>query len=174
MQVRCIPLAPVFHEQGHRNPALLMGIQALVPAYQITCNGTLLQWGILTEKQGQHNIHLQVWRATRYGAYSLIGTNTFNLKPPNGQKTFILTPNPSNRIIVQDGDIIGFHLEKNESITDEFSIQYHTNATGIDIHYMQSLEPLQEIHSNTLYVTLRNAAPMITASIGKKIYSSVL
>lgn len=168
-----MPLLPEFKDQGPRSPALLVGIQAIVPAYTITCNGTLTRWGVSTEKRGQHDIHLQVWRPSEgYRAYSLVGVNTFNVKPTKGQKAFLLTPRRRHRIMVQVGDILGFHLENNKTIRDDFSIQYYVNTSGINVHYTQIAQPLQEIHFNTLHVTLMNASPIIQIEIGK--YSSGL
>ena len=69
--------------------------------------------------------------------------------------------------MVQVGDILGFHLVNNETIGDDFSIQYHANTSGINVHYMQIAQPLQEIQFNTLHVTLMNAAPIIHIEIGK-------
>lgn len=168
VQFQCVPLFPTFHDQGGHSPVLLVGIQALVPAYRITCNGTLVRWGISTERRGQHNIHLQVWRPVDgYRTYSLAGVNTFNVKPTKGKKAFLLTPEPNERIAVQEGDILGFHLENNATISNDFSIEYFTNVTGIDVHYTPIAQPLREIDSNTLHVTLMNAAPIIRTEIGK-------
>ena len=157
---------PLFKDQGFFSPMLLVGIQALVPAYKLSCTGTLIRWRVATAREGQHNIHLQVWRpGSEPDSYSKVGSNTFNLKPTSGQRLFTLTPSYKDQIRVQVGDVLGFYLEKNNS--DDFSIQYQARVSGISVLYRQVSGTLQTINHYTLPVELLNAAPIIQAEIGE-------
>ncbi|XP_064405921.1 uncharacterized protein LOC135350959 isoform X2 [Halichondria panicea] len=131
--IHCISQLPGFKDQGLNSPMLLIGIQALVPAYQITCNGTLVQWRVATVRGGQHSVHLQVWRPVQEaGSYRIVGENSFNIKPQGTHNLFSLIPSKKDLIGVQEGDILGFYLENNASIGDDFSIQYQANTPGIE------------------------------------------
>ena len=161
---------PNFADQGDHSPALLVGIQALVPAYQFSCYGKVTKWGIATERKGKHSINLQVWRPTiRYGSdvYLLVGTNNFDIEPPMEQKLFYITPPAISQIAVQPGDIIGFHLENNVSIDDNFSIQYKSYTNNVTVHYVMTEEPLTVIEETTLSIRLSKTAPVITVDIGR-------
>ncbi|XP_064405922.1 uncharacterized protein LOC135350959 isoform X3 [Halichondria panicea] len=145
---------------------LLIGIQALVPAYQITCNGTLVQWRVATVRGGQHSVHLQVWRPVQEaGSYRIVGENSFNIKPQGTHNLFSLIPSKKDLIGVQEGDILGFYLENNASIGDDFSIQYQANTPGIGVIYRQLSAPIKSIDHSTLPVELLNAAPIIHGEI---------
>ncbi len=146
----------------------LIGIQALIPAYQFSCNGTLVEWRVATVRKGQHNIELQVWRQQdQTQIYHIVGHNTFNVRPKSAHQVVSLIPNSKNLIKVQKGDTIGFYLENNKNITNDFSIQYQPNTHGISVNYRQLSYPARIINYSTLPVELLGAAPIIHAEIGK-------
>ena len=145
-----------------------MGIQALVPEYEFTCSGNITQWGLSTEMHGKHRVDLQVWRPMQEeGAYHLVGTNSFNTQPEMGQKLLYLFPNATNQIQAQPGDVIGFYLEDDARVADDFAIQYKLNATGVTVRYKQEDHPLEIIQASTLPVQFLNVAPVLLVEIGK-------
>ncbi len=147
---------------------VLIGIQALIPAYQVTCNGTLIKWRVATVRSGQHNIQLQVWRQhQRTQVYHIVGENTFNIRPQSAHQLLSLIPSKNETIRVQKGDTLGFYLEDNNNSSDDFSIQYQPNTSGISIIYRQLSHPVKVIDHSTLPVELLSAAPIIHAEIGE-------
>ena len=117
-------------------------------------------------REGQHNIHLQVWRpGPEAESYTIVGSNIFNLKPTKAQRLHTLTPTQGDQIRVQAGDVLGFYLKKNNS--NDFSIQYQASIPGISVLYRQISETIQAINHHTLPVELLNAAPIIQAQIGE-------
>lgn len=167
----CIHSLPKFTDQGNHSPSLLVGIQALVPAYQFRCYGKVTRWGIATKRMGKHSIDLQVWRATgsRYGSplYSLVGSNNFEVVPPTNQALLYITPPVADQITVHNGDMIGFYLQSNNSIEDNFSIQYKPYTNNVTVHFVMAGEPLTVIEDTTLSVQMSKSAPVITVDIGK-------
>ena len=169
MQLGCIESLPNFIDQGDRSPRLLVGIQALVPAYQFSCHGKVTRWGIATVRQGKNSISLQVWRpTTRHGSdvYSLVGSNNFDVEPLINQKLLYITPPTMDQITVQPGDMIGLYLQNNVSIEDRFSIQYKPFTNNVTVHYVMADEQLSVIEETTLSIQMSNTAPIITADIG--------
>lgn len=167
LQLGCIQGLPDFADQGNHSPSLLVGIQALVPTYQFRCHGKVTRWGIAIERWGKNSISLQVWRATsRYG-YSLVGTNNFDVEPPKNQKAFYISPPTMDQIIVQPGDIIGFYLQNNATIDDDFSIQYKPYTNNVTVHFVMTDEPLTIIEETTLSIQMSKTAPIIAVDIGK-------
>ena len=118
---------------------------------------------------------LQVWRQMQEkGVYYLIGTNSFNTQPEMGQKLLYLVPNTTNQIQVKPGDVVGFYLENNVTIVDDFAIQYKPNATGVTVQYKQENHPLEIIQASTLPVQFLNVAPILLAEIGKQLHVRML
>lgn len=161
---------PPFRDQGRHSPSLLVGIQALIPAYNFTCNATVTRWGLSIEKKGQHRIDLQVWRPLEdlLGSYHLVGANTFNVKPQTGQKLLYLLPDVMDQIQVQPGDVVGLYIENNASVDDDYAIQYVPNVNGVTVHYKQTDQPLDMIQSYTMLpVQFPNIAPVMMVETGE-------
>ena len=169
VHIGCIQNLPSFVDQGTHSPSLLVGIQALVPMYQFSCHGKVTRWGIATERQGKHSIGLQVWRATsRYGSYvySLVGMNKFDVQPSKIQGLYYITPPAMDQITVQPGDMIGFYLQNNVTIEDDFTIQYKPHANNVTLQFVMTDEPLTIIEETTLSIQMLKTAPIITVDIG--------
>ena len=165
----CVQNLPELRDQGKHSPSLLVGIQALVPAYHFTCSGKIKEWRLSTEKRGQHRVDLQVWRPVEgtLGAYNLVGYNSFNVQPEAGEKLLVLPVNSDDEIEAQPGDVLGFYMENDATITDEYAIQYVSNATGITLQYKGADSPLQNIQPYTLSVQLPNTAPILAVEVGR-------
>ena len=105
------------------------------------------------------------------GVYHLVGTNSFNTRPEMGQKLLYLFPNATNQIQAKPGDVVGFYLEDDARVVDDFAIQYKLNATGVSVQYKQEDHPLEIIQASTLPVQFLNVAPIILVEIGKPLCS---
>ena len=137
----------MFRDQGKMSPALSMNeVQAVIPAYRISCWGVIVQWGVSTERRGGHLIELQVWRETGDNTYMYrkVGGNWFNQGPVKGQKLIYLTPNSSQLISVQPGDIIGLYVVNNPAADDNYKIQYETSSE-VQMFYIASTSAGHEI-----------------------------
>ena len=167
-QESCVENLPEFRDFGKHTPSLLVGIQALVPEYKFTCTGVITKWGLAIKKLGRHRIDLQVWRLKEgiQGAYTLVGTNSFNLQPEMGQRLLYLMPNNGEQIAVQPGDVVGFYLENNPAITDDYSVQY-MDVIGITVHHKPANHSLDTIMAYTLTEQHSNIAPVLTVEVGK-------
>ena len=169
IQLGCIQNLPKFVDQGEHSPGLLVGIQVLIPTYQFSCYGKVTRWGIATERQGRHSIYLQVWRITNrhYGfpVYSLVGANKFDIEPSKPQILYYISPPTMDQIIVQPGDVIGFYLQNNSSIEDDFTIQYNPHTNNVTVQFVMTDKPLAIIEETTLSVQMLKTAPVITVDI---------
>lgn len=178
VRLQCAQNLPNFVDQGEYSPGLLVGIQALVPTYQFSCHGRVTRWGIATERQGKHSIYLQVWRTTErhheFPAYALIGANKFDIEPPKSRILYYISPPTMDQITVQPGDVIGFYLQNNASIEDDFTIQYNPHANNVTLQFVMSDEPLAVIEETTLSVQMLKTAPVITVDIAGMNYGALM
>ncbi len=160
---------PEFRDQGMHSRTLLLGIQALIPEYHFTCHGRITRWGIATEKRGGHRIDLQVWRPLDQteGSYALIGANSFTVQPEKGQKLLYLTPNATELINVQPGDVVGLFMEDNVQIDDGYLVQTVPDASGVTVQFVHTDRPLNRIAANQLPVR-HSIAPVLTLEMGKQ------
>ena len=130
------------------------------------------------EKQGKHSIHLQVWRTTgrhyEFPVYSLVGANKFDIEPPKSRVLYYISPPTLDQITVQPGDIIGFYLQNNASIEDDFTIQYNPHAKNVTLQFVMSDEPLAVIEETTLSVQMLKTAPVITVDIAGMNYGALM
>lgn len=118
---------------------------------------------------GEHSIRLQVWRPVLDGEnrlFQLVGSNYFHIKPSPGEKLIHLVPGERWQVSVESGDVIGFYLEDNPSITDDFKLQHHENVTGVML-YAHAKDPFTSMDSNTLPIRLYNTAPTIRVLLGE-------
>ena len=171
MQPGCIHGLPEFVDRGSHSQSLLVGIQVLVPSYEFTCHGKIARWGIATQRSGQHNISLQVWRAaSRPGshAYSLVGANNVEVRPPKDHALVYISPPPEDQITVLPGDVVGFYLQNNITTDDDFSVQYQSHANNATLHFVTTDQPLTVIEETTLSIQMSQTAPIMTVDIGKQ------
>lgn len=165
-------LPPFVNQETQQSPLLPVGIQALVPSYRFTCAANIVRWGVaINEGRGEHGIHLQVWRPVTEGGENqllkLVGSNYFHIKPSVGEKLIYLVPGERWRIGVQSGDVIGFYLEDNPLITDDFQLQHQQDVTASMVLYEHAQDPYISISADTLSIRLLNTAPTITVQLGK-------
>ena len=120
------------------------GRQAIVTSYQFQCCGDITAWQAHVEdsggdhQNGAYTIHFQVLRPSLTvgsdgaGCYSLVGENRFpNITLLN--RVVSETPEPTNIISVQPGDVVGYYVLS--SIDDDDGIQMDSGDDSINIYY---------------------------------------
>ena len=90
-------------------------------------------------QNGAYTIHFQVWRPSPTvgsdgaGCYSLVGENRFTSITFSNRGPISETPEPTNIISVQPGDVVGYYVLS--SIDDEDGIQLDSADDSINIYY---------------------------------------
>ena len=120
------------------------GRQAIVTSYQFQCCGDITAWQTYVEpsganqQDGAYTIHFQVWRpsptvdSNGAGCYSLVGENRFtSITLIN--RAVSETPEPTNIISVQPGDVVGYYVLSNRGDND--GIQMDSGDDSINIYY---------------------------------------
>ena len=168
-----------------------MGVQAIITSYQFHCCGNVTAWQTYVEPgggghNGKYDITFQVWRPSPTvnsdRCYSLVGENEFTrISSPNYNSGLIsVTPEPTNRITAQPGDVVGFYAVSRKGGND--GIQISTSFTGECVWYHRntSNDPLPSrgmsvcpfpvgSQSNRELRSSTNAAPMLSVDICKYI-----
>ena len=103
------------------------------------------------------------------GTYNLVGANSFNTQPERGKKLLYLTPNISDRIEVQSGDVLGFYLDNNPKIIDDYSVQTRSDVPGVVVNFKEVDFPLSRIELDLLPLQ-HPVAPVVTLELGKLVY----
>ena len=170
------------------NPHLPNSTQAIITSYQFGCCGDITAWKAAVEPngpshmEGGHTIHFQVWRPSPTvesdGCYSLVGENRFTSITLT-DKLVRETPEPTNIITVQPGDVLGYYsvhrqrlragIALSEDLDSEI-VWYHTSEhTSEDPQIPEAEEscplpvgagPGRKLDSST------NQGPVISASLG--------
>ena len=121
------------------------GRQAIVTSYQFQCCGDITAWQTYVEpsggryENGAYTIHFQVWRPSPTvgsdgaGCYSLVGENRFTSITFSNRGPISETPEPSNIISVQPGDVVGYYVLSNRG--DNGGIQMDFDGDSINIYY---------------------------------------
>ena len=120
------------------------GRQAIVTSYQFQCCGDITAWQTHVfrnrgnRQKGAYTIHFQVWRPSPTvgsdgaGCYSLVGENRFtSITLIN--RAVSATPEPTNIISVQPGDVVGYYVLNNRGRNN--GIQMDSGDDSINIYY---------------------------------------
>ena len=111
---------PPFEDYGNLPDRIRHQHQAIIPSYRFDCCGEITEWGADVEQGGNgddmmYTLNFQVWRpapnVSNTGCYSLVGSNRFTQITLSGSVTESLSPTAGDRIQVQPGDVLGFHVE---------------------------------------------------------------
>ena len=92
-------------------------------------------------EDGAYTIHFQVWRPSPTvgsdgaGCYSLVGENRFTSITFSNRGPISETPEPTNIISVQPGDVVGYYVLSNRG--GDGGIQMDSGDDSIAIHYNQ-------------------------------------
>ncbi len=177
---RAIPFRKVNYQ-----PRLFSGTLAIITSYKFGCCGNITAWLTYVHPggklhQGVYDITFHVWRPSptvqESGCYSLVGENRFTTISLNDGLVYE-TPEPSNILTVQPGDVVGYftlsrngkddgiQLDNNQMID---SVWYHTNTDSDPLIY-GGLECPFPVGSSTgrLLRSFTSAAPVLSVSICK-------
>ena len=163
------------------------GRQAIVTSYQFQCCGDITAWQTYVERSGNphgngaYTIHFQVWRpspsvqSNGEGCYSLVGENRFTSITFSNRGPISETPEPTNIISVQPGDVVGYYVLSNRN--DDDGIQMDSNDESINIYFNEdnggnpiSLGPDScqvRAGESGLLTESRSAAPQLSIDISK-------
>ena len=162
--------------------------QAIIPSYRFNCCGNITEWGVdvfsnSDDDKFRYTLDLQVWRPSlnvqESGCYSRVGSNTFTLMSQDSRLA-VVTPPPQERITIQPGDVLGFHVKSSGRDTIGVTLLEDFNTTG-ERNY--KLEEVWYANVEQLVISNRNcpfavgskgqlnmftrAAPVISVSIGE-------
>ena len=87
-------------------------MQALVPAYQFNCTGTITGWTAFVDGARPSRIDFQVWRhvsTSREDTYQLLAANSYPQLMPRMKRISISVPRDL-QIAVQPGDVLGVYV----------------------------------------------------------------
>ena len=143
------PALPFVDLQRNRNdPGILPnGRQAIVTSnrYQFQCCGDITAWQAYMQpgggghENGAYTIHFQVWRPSPTvdsdggGCYSLVGENRFT-SITLISRAVSETPDPTNIISVQPGDVVGYYVLSSRN-NDDQGVQMDSGDDSINIYY---------------------------------------
>ena len=105
------------------------------------------------------------------GCYSLVGENTFDEIPPDGE--VCLSPPVDQQVRVQPGDVVGFYQSADNERSQE--VQVHTDYNEEEVWYQTNPRPAEPGSQCSLHVgrdgtlsTFTEHAPIISVSVGKR------
>jgi hypothetical protein len=122
--------------------------------------------------EGEHGVHLQVWRPTleeegrEKQQFELVGSNYLKLKPETREIT-LLYFDPGRRVVVQSGDIIGFFLEDDPLVADDYRLQYQQATTASMVLYTPAEKASKSIETDSFTMRLLNRVPTISVQLGE-------
>ena len=139
-------------------------------------------------EDGAYTIHFQVWRPSPTvgsdgaGCYSLVGENRFTSITFSNRGPISETPEPSNIISVQPGDVVGYYVLSNRGGND--GIQMDSDDDSITIYYNKdnggnpiSLGPDScqvSVGFQGLLTEITSAAPQLSIDISKWLHLHIM
>ena len=124
LSARNVDDLPELTNYGGSRPRITLHHQAIIPSYNFTCCGNIIEWGADVRPggpndDGRYTIDFQVWRPSPTtpqddngtGNYSLVGNNTFTSISLNRDIASGLSPSPQDFIQFRPGDVLGFYVE---------------------------------------------------------------
>ena len=171
------------------SPCLPSGSQAIITTYQFGCCGNITAWQTYVQpggdghRDGEYDILFQVWKpssaAQDNGCYSLVGENRFTSILLSGGGLVSETPEPSNVISVQPGDVVGYYTFSRNYLDNrkEEGIQLDTGYTTDIVWYLAEFDtnsitlgatncPLP-VGDQSDRVLTSNARPVLSVSLSK-------
>ena len=180
---------PFRDENG--SPRLPSGSQAIITSFQFGCCGDITAWQTYVRpKRRRHrnrayDIFFQVWRPSPTvqdnGCYSLVGENRFTSITFGNNDPVSETPEPSNIISVQPGDVLGYYTfsRDDEDNIGSQGIQLDTDYTNDTVWYLSDFDtnlitmgssncplPVGEGPDSILTSSI-SAGPVLSVSISK-------
>ena len=173
------------------SPRLPSGSQAIITTYEFECCGDVTAWQTYVQpgggghRNGAYDIFFQVWRPSptmqSNGCYSLVGENRFTSIRFGNKDPVSETPEPSNIISVQPGDVVGYYTFSRDDPdnSDSQGIQLDTDYTDDVVWYLADFTPdsiTSEAtncplpvgdESDRFLTSSTNAGPVLSVSISK-------
>ena len=167
------------------------GVQAIITSYKFHCCGNVTAWQTYVEPGGdmhdeEYDITFQVWRPSPTvnsdGCYGQVGENVFTSISLGGGGLVSETPEPTNRITAQPGDVVGFFVVSRKGGGNQ-GIQINTSFTGESVWYHRNTKsnPLMTrgpvsvcphpvgSQADRVLKSSTNAAPMLSVDICKQL-----
>ena len=162
--------------------------QAIIPSYKFNCCGNITEWGVdlnPAEENVTFNFEFQVWRpsptVSGTGCYSLV--NNFIVRStsiptqPESEHVARVTPSPQDRLEFQPGDVLGFYVESNGTLSDDDNgvVLLNNGSHTSELVWFASIDitaqPSQSgscpypVGINGVLNSLTHAAPVISVGI---------
>ena len=167
---------------------LVSRTQAIITSYMFECCGNITAWQTYVKPGGRrhqrvYDIYFQVWRPSptvqENGCYSMVGENRYtSISLQRGGKVSE-TPEPSNILSVQPGDVVGCYTFSRRGTNDGIlldvrrsfdSVWYHTGTVNNNRQPDCPLPVGTETDRSLAFST--NAAPVLSVDVCK--WSSTL
>ena len=182
---------PLRDNNNNNSPRLPSGSQAIITTYEFECCGDVTAWqtyvqpGVGRHGNGLYDIFFQVWRPSptvqSNGCYSLVGENRFTSITFGSNGPVSETPEPSNIISVQPGDVVGYYTFSRDDPDNSESqgIQLDTGYTNDTVWYFADFNTssitLEDTNcplpvgdeSNRVLTSSTNAGPVLSVRISK-------
>ena len=147
-------------------------VMTVVPSYKIQCEGFVSQWtAVLSgEDQKTFRVNFLVWRPSADGeVLTLVGQNLFPVEYRSGHSVYDLQPEPSDRIHVEAGDVVGVYTFNTQDITAQYGIQLLNVQDDITIFHKYGLDTFSNETIRISFSPTEQSSgvlPMIAAEIG--------
>ena len=167
-------------------PRLPNATQAIITSYKFGCCGNITAWQTFVQRGGgnhqqAYDITFQVWRPSptmqETGCYSMVGKNRFaNISLSDGGLVRE-TPEPSNTLTVQPGDVVGYYTvsrrndddgilieninQRNDSVWYDTIAENDLDAGATNCLFPVGTETVQRLTSST------SAAPVLSVNVCK-------
>ena len=173
------------------SPRLPSGSQAIITSYEFGCCGDITAWKTYVQpgggmhRNGAYDIFFQVWRPSptvqNNGCYSLVGENRFSSILLGDDGLVSETPEPSNIISVQPGDVVGYYTfsRRDDGNRGSEGIQLDSCYTADIVWYLADFDtdlitmgaslcplPVGDGPGRVL-ISSTNAGPLLSVSISK-------
>ena len=172
-----------------RNPRLPNETQSIITSYKFRCCGNITAWQTYVQPggrmhQGVYDIYFQVWRPSptvqENGCYSMVGENRYTRISLGRSGLVSETPEPSNILTVQHGDVVGYFTISRKGINEGIqmlmiddsqsvnSVWYNT-TTGSGLLNAGAPNCPFPVGTGTdrILASFTNAAPVLSVSICK-------
>ena len=162
--------------QNMNDIPLPSGSQAIITTYQFGCCGNITDWQtyLLPSNDGVYLIFFQVWRPSptvkENGCYTLIGENRFSSVKVGDGGLVMQTPEPSDTITVQPGDVVGYFIssDRDPENKGKEGIQLNNSHTSDTVFHFNYSPPLFSFnYPATVFPTSTKAGPVLSLNIGK-------
>ena len=171
---------------NNSSPRLPSGSQAIITTYQFGCCGDITSWQTYVQPGGglhifrAYDIFFQVWRPSptvqSNRCYSLVGENKFTRIFLSNGGLVSETPEPSNIISVQPGDVVGYYtfsrLDPDNSDMEGLQLdRSRPNDNVLFLPYTMGVSTICEVSvedgGGRTLISSTNAGPILSVSLSK-------